>query len=81
MDVQEYKKYNSIGEWRDAVKTYGYSVPLPLCVGLSQLIKQKNMPFQEAFQFLLKHDKIILNGKSYIYDISASELWEDRDVM
>jgi len=76
MEKLNISDYKSVGEFYEDAKKQGYSVPLQICIGLSQLIKAKNLTFQEAYEFLLKNNKIILVGRTYIYDLSASKLWE-----
>lgn len=69
-------KLNTIGEFHDAIVASEYTAPTTLYHGLSQLMKANNLTFQEAFRFLLDNKKIIIAGNKYIYDLSASKLWE-----
>jgi hypothetical protein len=71
-------KYESIGDWFTAARRWGYSVPLPLCHGLSQCMSALGLSFPKAFALLVKHDKFILVDKSYIYDFSADRLWQEN---
>ena len=71
-------KYESIGDWFAAARRRGYSVPLPLCHGLSKCMSALGLSFAKAFALLVKHDKIILVDKSYIYNFSADRLWPEK---
>ncbi|MBU2028869.1 hypothetical protein KJ761_03185 [Patescibacteria group bacterium] len=73
-------KYKTTGEFHDAIRASEYSAPLILCGGLDTLMKAKGLTFQEAFKLLLDNKKIILAGKTYIYDLSASKLWEENKI-
>jgi hypothetical protein len=68
------EKYISVGEWYQEMRAQGYSVPLQLCVGLSRLIKKYNLTFDEAFNFMVKHEKVMLVGRTFIYDLTADNL-------
>lgn len=68
MDIS---KYNSIGEWYKDAKENGYSVPLEMCRGLEKVMKENNMALSEAYNFLLRDKKVLLTGKTYIFDISV----------
>ncbi len=77
MDNLDILKYQSVGEFYNNARAKDYKVTTALCHGLSQLIKAKGLTFAEAYNFLLEKNKIILVGKTYIYDLSANELWEN----
>ena len=49
------------------------------CHALCQAIEKLNLSFPEAYQFLLEKDKLILENKTYVVDLSASKLWEVED--
>lgn len=67
--------FASVGEWKAAAKKAGYLVPLPMCHGLSVIMKELGLSFQETFQLLVNEQKIILSGKAYVYDMSAHNAW------
>ena len=67
--------FKSIGEWRDAAILAGYSVPLPMCHGLTVIMKELDLSFGEAFEWLVREKKIILAGKTYFYDMSTHNAW------
>jgi len=71
-------KYESVGEWYEDAKSKGYLIPLPMCLGLAQLMKKRSLSFQDAYSFLLDKKKIILIGQSYIYDLSAQALIDNK---
>lgn len=73
-------KYKTVGEFHDAIRASEYSAPSSLYQGLCSLVEAKKLTFQEAFKFLLDNKKIILAGKTYIYDLSASKLWEENKI-
>ena len=67
--------FTSVGDWKSAANQEGYLVPLPMCHGLSVIMKELGISFQEAFKILAKENKIILSGKAYVYDMSAHNAW------
>lgn len=71
-------KYKTIGEWFEDIKVQGYSAPLPMCHGLSKVMEKYNLSFHEAYKLLEGEGKIILKGKTFFFDLSASKLWEDN---
>jgi hypothetical protein len=71
-------KYESVGNWFAAARQRGYSVPVQLCQGLDECMSALGLSFPQAFALLVKHDKIILVDKSYIYDLSAQQLWQKK---
>ena len=72
-------KYKSVGEWYEDAKSKGYLIPLPMCHGLDQLMKKRGLSFEDAYSLLLDSKKIILVGQSYIYDLSAQELIDNKN--
>jgi hypothetical protein len=73
-------KCKTVGEFHEAIRASEYAAPSGLYQGLCSLMETKKLTFQEAFKFLLDNNKIILAGKSYIYDLSASKLWEENKI-
>lgn len=73
MDISKYK---STGDFYRDAKVGGFSVPLPMCAGLSQLMQKKGLTFPEAYSLLSEKEKIILAGTTFIYKLDANKLWE-----
>jgi len=69
-------KYKTVGEFYEDANSKGYKVTTTMCHGLSQLMKIKKLTFLEAYSYLLHKQKITLEGKTYIYDLSADKLWQ-----
>lgn len=67
-------KYTNPGEWLKDMRAQGYAVPLSLMFGISKLMKKYGITFGEAFGFLVKHDKVILVGRSFIYDLTGDNI-------
>jgi hypothetical protein len=67
--------FGDVGPWYDAMRARGYSMPLQLCHGLSQAMKHLNLTFPQAFRLFWDNRKILVSGRSLIYDFSASKLW------
>jgi len=78
METLDISKYKFVGEFYENARKQGYTIPSAMCQGLSELMKTKDLSFQEAYNFLLKKKEIILEGKVYIYHLSASRLWENE---
>ncbi|MDO8667651.1 MAG: hypothetical protein Q7K35_00955 [bacterium] len=74
MIIPNLGQYKSVGEWYDHFITNGYAIPLSLCNGLTWVMKRHNFTFAQAFEFLEKNEKIILAGRSFIYDMSGDGL-------
>ncbi len=68
------EKYNTPGEWLKDMRDKGYTVPLALMFGLSRLMKKYGITFGEAFDFMVKHEKIMLAGRSFVYDLTGDKL-------
>lgn len=74
MIVQNLEQYKSVGEWHNHFKSNGYTIPLSLCIGITGVMKRHNISFAQAFEFLETSEKIILAGRSFIYDFTGDEL-------
>jgi hypothetical protein len=68
------EKYTSPGEWLKDMRSQGYAVPLSMMCGVTKLMKKYGITFGEAFDFLAKHDKVMLVGRSFIYDLTGDNL-------
>ena len=68
-------KYHTVSDFYLDAQAHGIRVPTPLCLGLTQLMKAKNLSFQEAYNFLLERQMIIEAGRFLIYNMSACKLW------
>jgi len=68
MDIE---KYESVGKWYEDMRSAGYAIPLAMCHGITQAMKELKMSFPEAFRLLEKNKRIILVGKSYIYNLQG----------
>jgi hypothetical protein len=54
---------------------------LSLCqcvLDLRSFMKKRSLSFQDAYNFLLDKKKIVLIGQSYIYDLSAQALIDNK---
>ena len=67
--------FGAVGTWRGAMLARGYIMPLQLCHGLSQAMKHLNLTFPQAFRLFWDNKKILVSGRSLIYDCSAAKLW------
>ena len=63
-------QYKTVGEFYNDARARGYRVPLPMCNGLTQLMKSRELNFSEAYSLLLAEGKIILVAKHFIFDLS-----------
>ncbi len=75
MEISDYK---SVGEWYDSMKAEGISVPLAACQALSVAMEKLSLDFPRAYGFLVASGKLILEDKTYILDLSVSELLEAK---
>jgi hypothetical protein len=66
-------EFASVGEWYEAMKAEGYSVPLQLCQALSLAMKQHDLSLPDALMQFWLTGKLIPVGKTYIFDLSALE--------
>ena len=67
--------FQAVSAWRGAMLARGYTMPLQLCHGLSQAMKHLNLTFPQAFRLFWDNGKILVSGRSLIYDCSAAKLW------
>jgi hypothetical protein len=70
-------RHASVGAWHEEMKARGIGVPLQLCHGVDQAMRKLGKSFPETFRYLWDNDKIIVAGRSLIYDLSANRLWAD----
>lgn len=66
-------QFHSVGDWYGTAREEGYSVPLEMCRGLERVMEKYQMNFAEAFELLERNEKIFLEGKTYVYDLSPIE--------
>lgn len=71
-------KIKTVGEFHDEIVASKYTASPDLYRGLQSLMKVKNFTFPEAFKFLSDNKKVFITGNWYIYDLSASKLWEKK---
>lgn len=71
--------YQTVGEWYHEAKRQGYSVPLELCMGVEKLMEKQKLGFPEAFRLLEGKGMIKLIEGFYVFDLSATRLWEGKD--
>ena len=67
--------FGSVGAWHTAMLERGYTMSVLLCRGLDEAMRHLNLKFPHAFRLLWNHRKIIVSGRSLIYDRSAVKLW------
>jgi hypothetical protein len=63
------KPNQSLGEWFDKVRAAGYTVPLPMCVGIEDAMKALDMSFAEVFRAFTRHRIVTLAGQHFIYNL------------
>ncbi len=67
-------KFKTVGEWYEVSKREGFAVPLQMCHALQTLMEKHRISFHQAFDMLMKKDKVALEGKTYIFDLSGKDL-------
>jgi len=72
--IPNLRQYKSVGQWYNHFKDNGYAISTALCNGLTKIMAKHDFSFAQAFIFLEEHGKIILAGRSFIYDLSGDEL-------
>ena len=70
--------FDGPGAWFSEMLARGFNVPTQMGRGLTLAMKHLKLTFPEAFRLLWGHGKIIVAGRSLIYDESACKLWEER---
>ena len=66
MDINEFQ---TVGEWYKKMKKDGYQIPLSLYHSLIKLMKDKRIPFQEAYKELESEDRIKIINKVINFDL------------
>lgn len=74
MSTDSHCQFHSVGDWYETARKEGYSVPLEMCRGLETVMEKYQMTFPKAFELLERNEKILLEGKTYVYDLSPIEL-------
>jgi len=65
----EIKKYKTLSEWYQEIKSQGYSVPPQICIGIQEAMKELDMGFAEVFELFVERAIIIQAEKAFIYDM------------
>lgn len=82
METQDHSLYRSPSEWRDDWISQGWRIPIQAGWALSSTMETLGLTFPDAFEFLLRHRKLIVVGKAVIADLSFVELLQEtRDVI
>src|SRR5688500_5762447 len=66
--------FSSISVWRNALAEHGYRVPLPMCHGLSTLMREHDVPLAQAVDLLGHHELAFRIGSLFVYELSAPEV-------
>ncbi len=67
MDIDEFK---TVGAWYKTMKKDGYIVPLSLYHSLIKLMKDKRIPFSEAYKELESKGRIKVINKTITFDLN-----------
>jgi hypothetical protein len=55
------------------VEKEGYTTGTQVCRGISNTMKKNKMTFPQAYEYLMKSDKLFLEGKYFIIDMSTTQ--------
>ena len=69
-------KYKTVTDFHDAIRDSEYTAPPQMYACLVQLMEQKGLSFQEAYNFLWERRLIFISGNFYFYDLKADKLWK-----
>lgn len=68
--------YSTPGKWYEDARKEGYSVPLQMMQGITMTMEKRGLNFPDAFLLLEKHEKIILDGRCYIFKLDYLRLFD-----
>lgn len=78
MEMPDRSLYRSPLEWRDDWISQGWRIPIQAGWALSSTMETLGLTFPEAFDFLLRHRKLIVAGNTVIADLSFQKLLEEE---
>lgn len=78
MEMPDRERYRSPSEWRDDWISQGWRIPIQAGWALSSTMETLGLTFPEAFDFLLRHRKLIVAGNTVIADLSFQKLLEEE---
>ncbi|MBU1092249.1 hypothetical protein KJ836_01065 [Patescibacteria group bacterium] len=64
------KYYASVGEWYEATKAAGFSVPVQMCHGLSRTMTVLNLSFPHVWDILERRKVFCLVDKTFFFDMA-----------
>jgi hypothetical protein len=66
-------EYSTVSEWKVDVEKEGFITGTQVCWGLSNTMKKNNMTFAEAYEYLMKSDKLFIAGRNFVIDVSTTK--------
>ncbi len=76
--MKPYTEYTTVGEWYEAAKKDGYSIPGSLCMDLNKAMKERNLSFPAAFKLLFENGILIQVGQVFVHDLGGYNRLSDH---